>query len=456
MPIPINLLNLPLPTDVMSQIAQQQQQATQAAFQPKLLQEQLNAQRLAESVQRQQMQQRGALFPLQQKILDLQAANLPAKQKQAALMTLLKAGLTQAQTKKALAEAQQAQRGPRTTLMDLQDAQKAFRDNLAKFGANDPRTIAAGALVIKISGLTQIPDAAQLAPEAAPATTPSGVQPLPTNTPSVNSTIAHANNQSAEVTPTQATTDINRTIPQSNVAAPEHINTAQPQIKTQQDFNAKATDVLRGLLKKANDAKDPFLQAQATGLSKEWEDISSNAQQATEHELPLYNTLLDGLHQTNLVGPAGYVNWTTPAGQRLRANMTRAQGEFIKSFHLGRMTQLEFNFLKNAIGKQTMYPSALRALFKNVMAKDIEAQQKAKVYHDYLAGGGRTEFEADANWAKQQPEIAKNAMQQANDMVEQSRLKGSKITIDQVRELAKRNNKTEDQIIDILKDKGAF
>lgn len=439
-----------LPTDIMAKIAAARQAQTQAKFAAPLLQAQIAQTQAATQAQQQQTGQESLLNPLNLAVLKAEVAQIPDLQQRAAAQAQIDAQLKQAQTKLALARAGAASRGPATETDKLNTAIADAQQKLQQFGAKDFRTILAFSKAKYLASLKQFPS--QTAAPAAQ-TAPTGTQESPQNSQNVNSTIAHANNQNQDVTPAQATNEINKAIPASNVATQENNESVQPQVDEQKYINTNATNILKEL----NDgAEDPFLKAQGSALSVQWKNISSDATQATEKELPLYKTLLDNIHNTNLVGPAGFINWTTPAGQELRANMVRAQGEFIKSFHLGRMTQLEFNFLKNAIGKQTMYPSALRSLFKGVITKDIEAQQKAKTYYDYMAAGGRTQFEADANWTKKQPDIVKNASIQAKDIVIQSQLKGSKVTIDQVHELAKRNNKTEEQIIDILKSKGAF
>jgi len=401
--------NIQSPSDIMGGIARTQQAMQQARFVAPLLRAQLKQRQAQTAAELQES-------PLKQQLLEAQA------------------GLAQAKTKKNMAI-------PLTKQQELIDAQNLLRDNVSKFGKNDIRTLTAASNLAKISDFKGV----YLPPKS------SSVQVSSTNTPQVNASINLANAHTDLTTEKQAADEINKAIPASTVTTPEQQKAAQPEIKQQQNMNQEATNVLNSVVMKAN--KDPFSQGQATQLNSEWKNINSSATIAAQTELPLYKSLVHDLQATNLANPVtGHILWTTPAGQKLQADLTRAQGEFIKSFHLGRMTQLEFNFLKNAIGKATTYPSALRKLFTGVMGKDHQALLKAKFYHKYITGGGRKSTEVDESWLKSLPDIQKDSVTSANNDVETIRIGNLPVTVKQLETLEKNNpTATQDQILDTLR-----
>ncbi len=424
MAIPIITPNIQpqvLPTDIMARIAASRQ--AQASAQAAQMQNQLEQQ----------------LDPLKVQTAQFNVQQLPKIAQQRAKAAQLNQLLTLAKVRESQATAGKA---GRTDVTNLNEALQNLRTNVAQFGKNDPRTLAAAALVAKLSGLQNVPTSQ-----------PGTVTVSPANTAGVNATIQQANSQTAVTPPAQATAEINAAIPQSNVATEQEKAAVKPDIDQQKDLNKEATSVLASVVNRAQD--DPFLKAQATQLSSEWNNINADAAQAREHEIPLYKTLLNDINQTNLVGPiTGHINWASPAGQKLRADLTRAQGEFIKTFHLGRMTQIEFNFLKNAVGTANMYPSALRKIFADVLGKDNQSIAKANFYHNYITKGGRRSDEVDSQWIKAQPNILAEANKNAQNEVLQTRLGGLPgVTAEQVEALAKKNNMTVDHVLDILKSR---
>jgi len=444
----------PLPSDIMARIAASLQQQAQARTQPLLQAQQIDAGRQQEALRGLQLQQEQNLAPLRQQQIQSQIENFPQQQKLDLAKSLASIGLQRAQAQELTSR---AQKEGAPTLSSSAQAQQEFLSNLQKYGKDDVRTRTSAANLAKLTGFkASTPSPSTTSSIATPDkadTAPTGVNPDPANSSEVNSTITHANNKSQLTSPTDATKEVNQAIPDSNVATPEQIKSVQPIVKKQQTLSEQANDVLNDVTRQAQQENDPFLKAQAQDLSKKYNDVSTDAQQATEKELPLYKTLLDDLHDTKLVNPlSGAISWTTPSGQKFRADLVRAQGEFIKTFHLGRMTQREFNMIKNAIGTSTMWPSSLRKLFGGVISKDYLAQDKFNHYSDYVAGGGRKLFEADKQWEDKLPDSLKSSQQQSADTVNESRLKGlgDGVNMDQIHAIAKKKGISEERVIDLI------
>ncbi len=146
---------------------------------------------------------------------------------------------------------------------------------------------------------------------------------------------------------------------------------------------------------------NPLEKDRLNQLAGDMKNVTSQANEAMTNTLPMYNNLIDDLNNTELTGPAGNIAWSTPAGQKFSADLTKAQGEFIKQFHLGRMSQVEFNLLKGAVGKPTMYKSVLQQLFQNQINKANQSINKLQFYHNYIGQGGRDPQEVQLNWGKQ-------------------------------------------------------
>lgn len=437
-----------LPTDFMERIAKS---VAQTRFAGPLLQSRVAQNQATANL----LRARAALAPITGELQQAQAGAIPSEiaQRQAQQeLTQQQIGalpseiaLRQAQAKKATAEAKKARVLPVTKIDEIKNAQDFARSQLQQFGPKDVRTLTAFSNLAKLTGLKGVPGEAPVTAQVQPPITPS-----PTNTPQANATINMANAQTAPTTEEQAATEINAAIPKSNLIKPAQQTAAQPDIQKQQDLNTESTNILRGLTAKTQD--DPFAKAQATALNGEWKNVSASATTAVQTELPLYKSLFEDMQKTNLTNPAtGGFLWTTPQGQVLQADLTRAQGEFIKSFHLGRMTQLEFNFLKNAIGTSKMYPSALRKLFTKVMTKDYVAKAKSEFYHNYISKGGRKIDEVDESWIKALPGVQKQSAQQANNDVLKIRIGKLPVTAQQVDTLAKNNNITTDRALEILR-----
>lgn len=387
MPIPIispTVLNFPLPTDIMGRIAQSKLARIQA--QTALPLAQANLARL-----QQQMQEAQQLTPARVARLRAQAQQAQAL----AGLAPLRQTLLRAQTAQAISEA--AKPVPLTQQQQINESQKDAFQKLKDFGANDVRTISAFSRYAHLSNLTQLPKPVQ----------PNATFPAP-----INATINSVNASTAPTSSTEATAVANATLPSSNIATPANKETFKPQLIQQNKLNDQATNILRGITEKTKE--DPFEQAQAQGLSKEWSDINTDASQALEHEMPLFKTLLDDVKNVKTGPGAGYLLWATPAGQKLASDLTNAQVDKIKTVHLGRMTQLEFNKISRGIGTANMFPSALKKIFSQVIARDVEAREKSKFYHKYLQKGGRNLEEVDSQWIDNLPKVRTQAIQEAN------------------------------------------
>lgn len=151
-----------------------------------------------------------------------------------------------------------------------------------------------------------------------------------------------------------------------------------------------------------NIADSPTEKAQAERLNKNMAAINETATEASEHTIPLYNRLQEALKQVpNGTGPlAGKLVWTTPEGQYFRSLLNQAQGDFVKQFHFGRMTQLEFNLLRQAVGGENINESALRKLFNNKLGEANKAIDKFHFFHSKLQGGAKDPDQITEDWMK--------------------------------------------------------
>lgn len=137
-------------------------------------------------------------------------------------------------------------------------------------------------------------------------------------------------------------------------------------------------------------------------LAKDMGTISQNANSALNHVIPITNRALDALNKTSLTGPLGAINWSTPAGQELQRQLSNLQLDKVKDFHLGRMTQYEFNLIMKAVAGKKMYKSELQKAL-NDLASDSNTQIKQhQFYTNYIKQGGRSGSEASQGWIQQQ------------------------------------------------------
>jgi hypothetical protein len=206
--------------------------------------------------------------------------------------------------------------------------------------------------------------------------------------------------QTGEI-PTQHNLNLARTDAAKTRAAFTPEKQLQSQLAVQQLRNQGQMDMAKMRIK-AQKTNDPFAISQAQQLTKDMTQVNDDAAHAADVQIPVYSHLLTLLHQVPInPGPlGGHLMWTSRKGQEFLAYLTRAQGGYIKGFHLGRMTQLEFNFLKGALGKKTTYPETLHNLFMEQLAEEQKHIAKQEYYFNYIKGGGRQAEEAAADWTK--------------------------------------------------------
>jgi hypothetical protein len=169
-----------------------------------------------------------------------------------------------------------------------------------------------------------------------------------------------------------------------------------------------------------NIADSPFEKARAARLDKVLGTVNNNANEAMEAEMPLYHKLLGAIQAVPLgTGPLRqHIMWSTPQGQYLQALLNQNQGAYIKQFHLGRMTQYEFNLLRQARGGSATFRPALLKLVKDQIEKAKLDIAKQHMYNTYVAGGGRNPDEIAGHWSKQNPNLAKQIEVEVGESIE--------------------------------------
>jgi len=147
---------------------------------------------------------------------------------------------------------------------------------------------------------------------------------------------------------------------------------------------------------------DQFQTADTAHLLEDMNKINQKAADTKEEDIPLFNQLKAAVENVPLgTGPIrGQILWATPQGQYLKSLLTRAQGKYIKNFHLGRMTQREFDLLRSAVGGGTTYSSGLKAIFNRQLAQSNQDLAKQQFYNQYINQGGRSSLEAANKWLK--------------------------------------------------------
>jgi len=147
---------------------------------------------------------------------------------------------------------------------------------------------------------------------------------------------------------------------------------------------------------------DDFQTADTKQLLTDMNNINNTAADVKENDIPLYTQLKAAVaHVPTGTGPLqGQILWATPEGQYLKSLLVRAQGNYIKNFHLGRMTQREFDLLRSAVGGGTTYSSALQKIFDRQLSQDKQALIKQHYYNQYINQGGRSSTEAANKWLK--------------------------------------------------------
>lgn len=169
-------------------------------------------------------------------------------------------------------------------------------------------------------------------------------------------------------------------------------------VSTLQQGQEKSRNIIDSMLQKPEVKMDEFEKGQLTNLNKTLKEVTDSAANAAEKEKPLYRDLIKAVDEVPSVFGTHLMDWASPAGQRFQALLARAQGEFLKTFHLGRMTQLEFNILGKAVGGKRMYTWELKNLFERQMRQLNQDINKAKFYHDYVGKGGRSAEDAAYKW----------------------------------------------------------
>lgn len=188
------------------------------------------------------------------------------------------------------------------------------------------------------------------------------------------------------------------------------------------------------LLNKAQYAS-PLVQNQIKQFGATMNKVQGDATDSINNTIPLYKTLLNDLNNTDLTGPTkGLVSWTSPEGQKLASDLSRAQGQFVQQFHLSRMSQNEFNNLTKAVGNPHLYSSTLRELFNSQLDKANQNIQKMQFYHNYQQRGGFDPQEAELKWGQKIGNIP--------------------ISMSDIEDTAKATGLSKDVIINDLKSKG--
>lgn len=169
-------------------------------------------------------------------------------------------------------------------------------------------------------------------------------------------------------------------------------------VTTLNNDNGKSRNVINSILAQPEKKIGEFEKGQLTQLNKDLADIHGSALHAAEHEKPLYQQLFDLVDELPSVPFRGTINWGTPSGQKFQALLAKAKGDLVKTFHLGRMTQREFDVLTAALGRERSYKSTLKDLFRNQLKEANQKIEHAKFYHDYVSKGGRSSEEAAFKW----------------------------------------------------------
>lgn len=227
-----------------------------------------------------------------------------------------------------------------------------------------------------------------------------------------------------------------------------------PQVRTLYDvLNQKRLQNLATAQVQARAAQDPFQTADTQQLVKDVNTVNQSAADVKENDIPLYNQLKAALiHVPTGTGPLrGRILWTTPQGQYFKSLLTRAQGNYIKNFHLGRMTQREFDLLRSAVGGGTLYSSALQKIFDRQLEQDNQALFKQHFYNEYLNQGGRSSTEASNKWLDalgQQQEAPEKVPKEQQEKQLYSKSLNRPVTEADIEDTMKANNLTRQQVID--------
>ena len=98
-------------------------------------------------------------------------------------------------------------------------------------------------------------------------------------------------------------------------------------------------------------------------------------------------------------GPvSGWIDTKLPSGQTFKMGLIQLQGEYIKDFHLGRMTQLEFNFLRHGVVNESMPATQLVKMVDYFKAKNEQAIQKTNFIENLSNKGIAKKGTVEALW----------------------------------------------------------
>lgn len=175
----------------------------------------------------------------------------------------------------------------------------------------------------------------------------------------------------------------------------------QNTLHLQQLKNTGALEVAQARIAGRAPKEGAFQQAQAKQLSGDVATINTAADEAQTKAKPLWQEV-GGLIDKVVTGPGiGKIDWRSSDAQRLLQLITQAQGEYVKTFHLGRMTQYEFKLLQRAVGTPTMYRSVLKKIVNDHLRQAQEAISHQKYANDYIKKGGRNPIELSSSWVKE-------------------------------------------------------
>jgi len=145
---------------------------------------------------------------------------------------------------------------------------------------------------------------------------------------------------------------------------------------------------------------DPLARARIIRLDKDMGTVNETASEAAEVGLPLLNQADAALASFKTRPGAGLVAWATPEGQLLKSKIMALKLQVIKTVHIGRMTQLEFNKIGDIVGSLNYDPEVLKKIFGDLREKLNTAVNKQHYYSSYVAKGGRNPDELASNWLK--------------------------------------------------------
>lgn len=144
-----------------------------------------------------------------------------------------------------------------------------------------------------------------------------------------------------------------------------------------------------------------FQKEQGKQLVKDNATINTASNEAQTKAIPLWTEINKQLNKV-ITGPGiGHVNWRSADAQRLNQLIMQAQGLKIKSFHLGRMTQYEFNIIRKMVGTPTMYKKVLKKVVQKHLRDAQEAIEQQKFTAGYIKQGGRSPIEMSNQWVKE-------------------------------------------------------